>query len=173
LKPLTPEELKALNEAKARTGVVYLSKVPPFMKPHKVKHLLSKYGEVGRIFLAPEDPKSYAKRVRFGGNKRRMFAEGWIEFMDKRKAKLVASTLNAEPIGGKKNGFYHDDLWNLKYLPKFKWEDLTAQIAAENASRQARLQVELQQAKREDRHYLQNAERAKMIEGMQKTREAK
>jgi hypothetical protein len=31
----------------------------------------------------------------------------------------------------------------------------------------------LQQAKREDKHYLKNAERAKMIENMQKTREAR
>ena len=35
-------------------GIVYLSRVPPFMKPHKVKHLLSCYGSVGRVYLKPE-----------------------------------------------------------------------------------------------------------------------
>lgn len=35
-------------------GIVYLSRVPPFMKPHKVKNLLSRYGSVGRIYLKPE-----------------------------------------------------------------------------------------------------------------------
>ena len=35
-------------------GIVYLSRVPPFMKPHKVKHLLSHYGSVGRVYLKPE-----------------------------------------------------------------------------------------------------------------------
>ena len=35
-------------------GIVYLSRVPPFMKPHKVKHLLSLYGSVGRVYLKPE-----------------------------------------------------------------------------------------------------------------------
>lgn len=35
-------------------GVVYLSRVPPFMKPHKLRHLLSPYGSVGRIYLQPE-----------------------------------------------------------------------------------------------------------------------
>ena len=35
-------------------GIVYLSRVPPFMKPHKVKHLLSRYGSVGRVYLKPE-----------------------------------------------------------------------------------------------------------------------
>lgn len=173
IKALTTEELEAVNAARARSGVIYLSKVPPFMKPQKVKHLLSSYGETNRIFLAPEDPKSYAKRVRFGGNKRRMFTEGWIEFLDKRKAKLVAETLNTQKIGGKKSSFYHDDLWNLKYLPKFKWDDLTAQIAAENASRQVRLANEIEQGKKEARHYLKNAERAKMISNIKATRASK
>lgn len=167
---LSKEELQEHQAQIARTGVVYLSKVPPFMKPQKVKHLLSEYGETNRIFLAPEDQKSYAKRVRFGGNKRKMFTEGWIEFVDKRKARLVAETLNARKIGGKKGSFYHDDLWNLKYLPKFKWNDLTAQIAAENASRQVRLAAEIEQGKRESKHYLKNAERAKMIKNIQATR---
>ena len=35
-------------------GIVYLSRVPPFMKPHKVKHLLSRYGSIGRVYLKPE-----------------------------------------------------------------------------------------------------------------------
>ena len=35
-------------------GIVYLSRIPPFMKPLKVRHLLSQYGEVGRVFLQPE-----------------------------------------------------------------------------------------------------------------------
>ena len=35
-------------------GVVYLSRIPPFMKPIKVRQLLSEYGEVGRVFLQPE-----------------------------------------------------------------------------------------------------------------------
>ena len=35
-------------------GVVYLSRVPPFMRPRKVRHLLSKYGSIGRVYLQPE-----------------------------------------------------------------------------------------------------------------------
>lgn len=43
-------------------GIVYLSRVPPFMKPHKVKHLLSQYGSVGRIYLKPEGT-NYARKA--------------------------------------------------------------------------------------------------------------
>ncbi len=39
---------------KPTAGIIYLSRVPPFMQPRKVRHLFSKYGEVGRIFLQPE-----------------------------------------------------------------------------------------------------------------------
>lgn len=34
-----------------RSGVIYMSRVPPQMNPFKVKSLLSAYGEIDRIFL--------------------------------------------------------------------------------------------------------------------------
>ena len=39
---------------KREPGVVYLSRVPPYMKPHKLKHLLYPYGNIGHVFLQPE-----------------------------------------------------------------------------------------------------------------------
>ncbi|CAZ81016.1 unnamed protein product [Tuber melanosporum] len=173
LKPLSKEELAASKEATSKTGVVYLSRIPPFMKPMKVKLLLSRFGEIGRIFLSPEDPKSYARRVRFGGNKKRNFEEGWVEFKSKKVAKLVAETLNTTIVGGKKGSYYHDDVWNIKYLPKFKWHHLQAQIAYENASRQAKLRAEIAQATRENKTYIRNAERAKMVEKMESSKKRK
>lgn len=83
--------------------------------------------------------------------------DGWIEFLDKKVAKTVAKTLNAQPVGGavrwqnhtlsldcraligiialccaggKNRSFYAHDLWNLKYLSKFKWNHLTEKICA-------------------------------------------
>ena len=66
--------------------------------------------------------------MKFGGNKKRNFTEGWVEFLDRRVAKAVAMALNSGPIGGRKSNYYHDDLWNMKYLPKFKWSHLTEKI---------------------------------------------
>lgn len=37
-----------------KTGVCYLSRIPPHMKPLKLRHLLSRYAAIGRIYLAPE-----------------------------------------------------------------------------------------------------------------------
>jgi ESF2/ABP1 family protein len=55
-----------------------------------------------------------------GGNGSKQFVEGWVEFADKSVAKSVATSLNLRPIGTKKGDYYHDDLWNLKYLKGFK-----------------------------------------------------
>jgi ESF2/ABP1 family protein len=45
------EEYKAAQE---RTGVLYISRIPPGMSPNKVRHLLSAYGEIGRVYLQQE-----------------------------------------------------------------------------------------------------------------------
>ena len=56
------------------------------------------------------------------------FKEGWIEFLDKRVARSVAEMLNAQNIGGKKSDKWHDDVWTMKYLPKFRWDQLSEQV---------------------------------------------
>jgi ESF2/ABP1 family protein len=87
------------------------------------------------------DVQARRKRKEHGGNGSKQFKEGtlllvffickihgidtqwflgWIEFADKKIAKQVAESLNNTPIGGKKGDFYHDDIWNLKYLKGFK-----------------------------------------------------
>ena len=49
-----------------------------------------------------------------------------MEFRDKKMARRTAEMLNGHPIGGKRRSAYYSDLWNLRYLPKFKWDNLTA-----------------------------------------------
>ncbi len=40
-----------------------------------------------------------SRRKKYGGNKKKKYTEGWVEFLDKKVAKKVAKTLNAQPIG--------------------------------------------------------------------------
>jgi ESF2/ABP1 family protein len=112
--PINMKKLSSFKDKLEKTGVVYLSRVPPYMKAQKIRHLLSRYGEVGRIYLTPEDPAIRKKRKATGGNKKQSFVDGWIEFADKKVAKSVAKALNCQPIGGKATSFYSSDLWNLK-----------------------------------------------------------
>ena len=54
VKPLTPEGLARYKAAQEKTGVVYISRIPPGMRPTKVRHLMSQYGKIGRVYLQPE-----------------------------------------------------------------------------------------------------------------------
>ena len=54
VKPLTPEDLAAYNAAQERAGIIYISRIPPGMRPAKVRHLMSAYGEVGKVYLQQE-----------------------------------------------------------------------------------------------------------------------
>lgn len=47
-------EAALYREEFQRRGVVYMSRIPPFMKPNKVKSLFEQYGEITRLFLAEE-----------------------------------------------------------------------------------------------------------------------
>ena len=92
VKPLTKKKLeKHLADAENR-GVLYFSRIPPFLKPDALRTMLSGMGtEVLRIYLAPESTQQRAGRVRAGGNKKKSFSDGWVEFEDKRRAKRIAS----------------------------------------------------------------------------------
>lgn len=74
------------------------------------------------------DPRRVHLRRQHTSTKKTHFTEGWVEFMDKRVARAVAEMLNGQPIGGKKGTRFRDDVWTLKYLPRFKWNMLTEQI---------------------------------------------
>jgi len=166
-KPLNIKQLESTARTARKSGVIYLSRIPPFMKPQTVRHLLAPFGTTTKIFLTPESATTHTQRTRSGGNKKRSFVDGWVEFSSKKDAKLCAETLNTQIVGGKKGGWYHDDVWNIKYLKGFKWHHLTEQIANENAERAARLRADISRVNRENKHFVQNVERAKMLEGME------
>ncbi|KAH9045721.1 hypothetical protein EDB85DRAFT_1908087 [Lactarius pseudohatsudake] len=164
VKPLTPEALAAFKAAQEGAGVIYISRIPPGMQPTKVRHLMTQYGEVGRVYLQKEDAKRAHLRRKYTATKKPHYTEGWVEFKDKKIARSVADMLNAQPIGGKKGTRWRDDVWTLKYLPKFKWHMLTEQVAHEAAMHAARLRLELSQSRSEQREYLKNVELARVLD---------
>lgn len=54
LKPLTKEALAEFQAIQDRAGIIYISRIPPGMRPTKVRHLMSAYGEIGRLYLQQE-----------------------------------------------------------------------------------------------------------------------
>lgn len=150
-----------------KPGVIYLSRIPPFMKPPTLRRLLSPHGTILRIFLTPEPHSTYLKRRSLGGNKKRSFIDGWVEFTRRKDAKICAEALNATTFGGR--GWYGDDVWNIRYLKKFTWEDLMGGVRQEEREREERIRVGLGREGRERAEFLKGVERAKIEE----TRKAK
>ncbi|QRV87837.1 RNA recognition motif protein [Ceratobasidium sp. AG-Ba] len=164
VKPLSAGALAEFERRQQQAGIIYISRIPPGMRPAKVKHLMSGYGKVGRVYLQQEDPKRAYLRRKHTATKKVHYTEGWVEFESKHVARSVAEMLNAQPIGGKKGTRWRDDIWTMKYLPKFKWNMLTEQVAQEAAAHTARLRVELSQSRAEQRDYLKNVELARVLD---------
>lgn len=96
-------------------GVIYLSRLPRFMTPERLREELERCGPIGRIYLRPESDSHHAQRLAHHGRKAKLFEEGWVEFLDKQDAKKAAALLNAQPVGGKKCGNdWHDELWTIR-----------------------------------------------------------
>ncbi len=155
------KEALEYTEKLSKRGVIYISRVPPFMKPNKARILFEEYGEVTRLYLAEEDGSYSKKRKASGGNGSKQFKEGWVEYSDKKIAKRVAESLNGTTIGSKKGDFYRDDLWNLKYLKKFQWDYLTEKFAYERRVREQKLKASMLQAKRGNAEFVELIEKNK------------
>ena len=95
-KVVSKEEIEQSHKQLKKRGVVYLGSIPPFMKPLKLRQLLEKFGELERMYLAPEDPEQRALRKKYKGNTGKKFVEGWVEFKNKKKARSAAEMLNGQ-----------------------------------------------------------------------------
>lgn len=173
-KPLTTSSAIAATKKPAhKPGVIYLSRIPPFMRPSTVRTLLSTHGPITRLFLTPEAPSTYLSRRKAGGNKKRSFIDGWVEFSKKRDAKVCVDAINGRIVGGKKGGWYRDDVWNAKYLRGFGWGDLMAGVRAEEREREERIRVGVGREGRERAEFLRNLERGRVEETRRAKRERK
>merc|ERR1711874_429015 len=123
------------------------------------------FGKVGRVFLQP-DTKGGGLNEKGSRN----FTEGWVEFLSKSVAKQVAKELNTTPVGGKRRSKAHNQLWNIRYLPRFKWTHLSERLAYEAAVRQQRLRTEISQVKREADHFKTCVEQRKKQKKSKKDR---
>lgn len=170
-KPLTASSLAATNAIAKKAGVIYLSRIPPFMRPSTVRSLLSVYGPITRLFLTPEPPSSYLARRARGGNRKKSFIDGWVEFARKRHARVCADAINARTIGGRGGRFYGDDVWNARYLRGFAWGDLMADVRGEEREREERVRVGVGREVRERKTFLRQVEKSKIEETRRKKAE--
>ncbi|XP_045621610.1 activator of basal transcription 1-like isoform X2 [Procambarus clarkii] len=143
-----------------KPGIVYLSTIPPNMNVTKIREYFGRFGELDRVFLhAAENAKTQGEKGKTKKHTKSLhFTEGWIEFKSKRKAKHVHLFLNNQPVGGKKRNPYYDMLWNIKYLPRFKWAYLKQRLEYEREVHRQRMGAEISQVRRETDHFIRASE---------------
>lgn len=151
------EERKLKEDKKKKPGIIYLSSIPIGYNVSRTTGFFSQFGRVGRVFLQPDLKERNKRKDKLARN----FTEGWVEFISKRVAKEVATNLNMTQVGGKKRSKSHDTNWNIKYLPGFKWTNLSERLAYEKAVHQQRMRTEISQAKRETDYFKANVEKSK------------
>ncbi|KAJ5604049.1 hypothetical protein N7537_007005 [Penicillium hordei] len=158
---------------KTRSGVIYFSSLPPYLKPFALKAMLEKrgFGGITKVFLAPLLPSAAGNRSR--SNKRKLYTEGWIEFESKKTAKICAETLNATIVGGLKSSWYHDDVWNIKYLSRYSWEDLMQSVQRERSERESKRKIADAREAKEAKMFIAGVESGRIADGMAKKNEEK
>jgi len=148
-----PSRVNMEEGKKKKPGIIFLSSIPQGMNVSQTTSFFSEFGKVGRVFLQPD---TKGEKIKGGGGPEKLaknFKEGWVEFLSKSVAKQVAKELNTTQVGGKRRSKAHNQLWNLKYLPRFKWIHLSERLAYETAVRQQRMRTEISQVKREAEHF--------------------
>ncbi|XP_061841492.1 activator of basal transcription 1 [Nerophis lumbriciformis] len=159
--------LTSSSDRKCFPGILYLGHIPPRFRPKHLRNMMSVYGEIGRVFLQPEDGE-VKKRKRKAGSRRCDFTEGWVEFRDKRVAKRVAASLHNTPMATRKRQTFTSDLWCIKYLHRFQWTHLSERLAYEQMVLKQRLRTEVSQAKRETNFYLDTVDKSAHMDKVRK-----
>jgi len=172
---LSKKDVKEFEREQRKRGIVYLARIPPHVTPSQIRELLSRYGELDRIYLVPEDRSITKRRAHMGGTKKVHYIEGWVEFKDKRIAQLVARCLNNQRMGGDINSraFYKEDLWNIKYLRKYKWSGLQEKLSFDRVTKNQRIEAERRQAHKESEFYIARVSQANEWENRKKQKSTK
>jgi len=155
---LSLENIENFNKKLQRRGVIYLSRIPPRMGPSLLKIILSEHGKITRIYLVEEDKVARKRRLQASAKKSKRgkrYVEGWVEFEDKNIAKQVAAALHMTPISITKGNTHYGDLWNMKYLKKFRWDILTEKVAYERRVREEQMKIDMMCVRKEHASYVE------------------
>ena len=160
--PIKETDIETYKEKVKRSGIIYISYIPDNMKVLDLKEKFEKFS-VNRIYLVPEKVQKSKKFLKY--------KEGWVEFSDKIMAKLCEYELNGKMIGGKKrHNPFHDEMWTIKYLHKFKWHHLIEKLGFNRKMREHRIKAEVNQNKRESNFIQQKYLQSNIINKLNKKR---
>ena len=117
------KESKAAEKRRTDKGIVYLSRIPFSMTPMILRSMFEdRVGPVGRMNLKLKEMRGTKEQKKKQRN-HRLYSEGWVEFIKKKHAKRAA-LMNCTQVGGSRKALFAHELWNIKYLSGFTWDDL-------------------------------------------------
>ncbi|ETN65611.1 hypothetical protein AND_002621 [Anopheles darlingi] len=126
-----------------------------------LRELLQPMANVGRIYMQPECKGANTKKRTVLGKRTVLnYTEAWVEFSKKREARLLAKHLNAQPISTSRKSVFCDILWNMKYLPRYTWVQLSERLSYEKAVGPQKRRAEIAQARKEAAHFQANLDRS-------------
>ena len=71
------KSMKEGGKDEKQRGVCYLGRIPPRMDPSTLRQMLSQYGEIQRLYLAPQDSSGHVQ-IKAGKFQRQNFSEGYV-----------------------------------------------------------------------------------------------
>jgi ESF2/ABP1 family protein len=169
---------KKHKDTPKREGVIYLPSLPPYLRPSALRNLLQQrgFGPITRLFLTPASTsttKSSSTSTKSSKSARKLYTEGWLALPTASLAKRCVSTLNATPIGGKKGGYYRDDLWNMRYLKGVSWAELMDGVRNERAEAEAQREQERRGIERAAREFVKGVGEGRRWEGLEEGKRKK
>ncbi|PRP83441.1 RNA-binding region RNP-1 domain-containing protein [Planoprotostelium fungivorum] len=152
LKPKKEKKLVAAEET--QSGVVYLSRLPGFIKGYNwfKNNWSGPFGAVKSVHMT-QVPMQKQKN-------RKYYKEAWVEFEKRSVARKVADFLNNAPVGRQftKDKREQDFIWNVKYLKGFKMADVVG--GDKQRLQQNRLKRRLEQEKKKGSNYMKRVDQA-------------
>lgn len=97
-------------KSKYKTGVVYLSKIPPGRNYTRIREIFEKFAPIGNIYLVPD--KQANSKLQKKGKVYKCYKEGFVEFKRKKDAKNFTSIFNGAALQNSTDGF----IWDIRYL---------------------------------------------------------
>ena len=176
--PVAQASFATSTPKKKKEGVLYLSRVPPHMKPSALRSILSPFGDITNLYLTPTPP---SQRSRQATSTRKSYSSGWVSFSRRSAAKNCVAALNGNTLvsaglargKGRKGGYYGDDVWNLRYLKGFGWDDLMEGVRREGREREEKVRMGIGREKRERNAFVEAVERGKIARGKEEKRARK
>uniref|UniRef100_A0AC35U074 Activator of basal transcription 1 n=1 Tax=Rhabditophanes sp. KR3021 TaxID=114890 RepID=A0AC35U074_9BILA len=155
------ESMEVVNEdavaQEKGSGMVYLQTIPPFYNVAKIREVLSRFGEIGKIHLTV-DPNKKGRNL-----KQKHYVEGWVEFKKKKEGKMAVNQLNCTLVGGKRRHAAADSMWAMKYLSGFKWYHLQEQLNFEKNVEKKRFGMEMSQARKQASHFADQVDKGRSL----------